>query len=69
MQGYIKGLAYTLVSGLDKDGNLIATIKTRVKGHNTDQWVTNKMARQTLKDDYGAVYFKRRNVWEFEKVA
>ncbi len=66
-QGYITGLAYTEVTGWDADGELCNTIRTRVK-RNDGTWVTNHDARNTLKDDYGAVKFKRRNVWKFEEV-
>lgn len=66
-EGYIKGLAYTEVTGWDADGDFCNTIRTRVQ-RNNGTWVTNHDAIQELKENYGAVKFKRRNVWKFEPI-
>lgn len=67
MQGYIEGLEFCEVSGLDADGNVIAILRTRFRKSNAVM-MTNKQAREELKEVYGAVKFKRRNVWKFTPV-
>lgn len=66
--GYIKSLAYTEVSGLDENGSVLAVMPTRVQDEN-GEWITNKKVIKELKTIYGAVKFKRRNVWNFEAIA